>query len=516
MCHRLWVRVLLVNALVGFPIMGRAAEHVLLLSVDGLRQADLDDPALAADLPNIKALMHDGVNYTHASCAVPSDSFPCSAAWYTGAGPRTTGIYFDDTYSRALRPAGSTLATPRGAAVPFTGEIDIDPGRLDGGGDAGMHSIDGAKLPLTEIDGKLIPVYPHNYLRVNTIFEVIHAAGRRTAIIDKHPCYDLAAGPSGQGVDDLYGPESDAKLVLRQGKLLDYTTAPHEVKLKKLTKSVALSNAFDDLRVGALRNQLQGKDARGQTSPGVPALMALNLVAFNTAQKLENGGIDKNADGTPGAVSNAMHEALRHVDENIGQIVLELKERKLWAATLLVLTAKHGQSCRLGAAITLPPDTFNSVLTAHSIYVAHATQDDVGLYWLKDQSKTEQAVALLAALPAKLGIAEVLWGQHLVAAGFGDPAADDRTPDIIIKLKPEYLIHDKDKRAEHGGFSEDDVRVALIVAGGIPPHRRGTQQEAPVQSTQIAVSVLEALGLDPGQLQGARIEKTPPLPGLKD
>ena len=100
--------------------------------------------------------------------------------------------------------------------------------------------------------------------------------------------------------------------------------------------------------------------------------------------------------------------------------------------------------------------------------VAQATEDDVGLYWLRNQRDTAKAAAVLSALPPENGIAEVLWGPGLVAAGFGNPSKDDRTPDIILKLKPGFLIHDKLKRAEHGGFSDDDTHVALVLAGSVP------------------------------------------------
>ena len=48
---------------------------------------------------------------------------------------------------------------------------------------------------------------PHEYVRVNTIFEVVKAHGGRTAWTDKHPSYEWTNGPSGKGVDDFYGPE---------------------------------------------------------------------------------------------------------------------------------------------------------------------------------------------------------------------------------------------------------------------------------------------------------------------
>jgi len=42
-------------------------------------------------------------------------------------------------------------------------------------------------------------VYPHTYLRVNTIFEAARAHGLRTAWSDKHPAYEILNGPSGAG-----------------------------------------------------------------------------------------------------------------------------------------------------------------------------------------------------------------------------------------------------------------------------------------------------------------------------
>ena len=39
------------------------------------------------------------------------------------------------------------------------------------------------------------PVYPWNFVRTNTIFGVIHAAGGYTAWSDKHPAYSSVSGP---------------------------------------------------------------------------------------------------------------------------------------------------------------------------------------------------------------------------------------------------------------------------------------------------------------------------------
>jgi hypothetical protein len=102
--------------------------------------------------------------------------------------------------------------------------------------------------------------------------------------------------------------------------------------------------------------------------------------------------------------------------------------------------------------------------------------------------------------------------------GLGNPAKDSTTPDVVVTLQPGYIwvgnVLNKHKRGEHGGFSDDDTHVALVLGGGaLPKNVRGTTQTSTVHTTQIAVTVLDALGLDPSQLTGAKKEHTKPLPG---
>jgi hypothetical protein len=125
-------------------------------------------------------------------------------------------------------------------------------------------------------------------------------------------------------------------------------------------------------------------------------------------------------------------------------------------------------------------------------------------------------------LPASQIIDKILSGKDLANAGLGNPAKDSTTPDIIVTLKQGFIWVGGNpakkapfKRAEHGGFSEADTHVALIVSGGsLDQGLQGTAVNTPVTTKQIAVAALEALGLDPSKLQGANIEGTVALPGL--
>lgn len=47
-------------------------------------------------------------------------------------------------------------------------------------------------------------------LRVDTVLEVVRAAGLQTAYADKHPAYDLVRGLGGTGLSEGHFPEQAA------------------------------------------------------------------------------------------------------------------------------------------------------------------------------------------------------------------------------------------------------------------------------------------------------------------
>jgi hypothetical protein len=64
----------------------------------------------------------------------------------------------------------------------------------------------------------------------------------------------------------------------------------------------------------------------------------------------------------------------------------------------------------------------------------------------------------------------------------------------------------------HGGTGPGIRHVLLISVDGL--HQQDLAWYAPVETTQIAPTILSLLGLDPGELQAVRIEHTRVLPGL--
>jgi len=460
-----------------------AVTHVLLISVDGMHALDLTRYVASHPASTLAQLSVHGTMFTHASAAKPSDSYPGLLAIVTGGSPRSTGVFYDDSYDRALSPPGSACATV-GTEVVYDESIDLNSNALDGGG-----GIDPNALPLDPRRG-CTPVYPHQFLRVNTIFEVIKAAGLRTAWSDKHLSYELVNGPSGHGVDDLFTPEIAAPLPNGDTPDVNATDAA----------------AYDAIKVQAIINEIDGKDHTGAATVGVPAIFGMNFQTVSVGQKTA-GYLD--AAGTPSA---ALAGALDFVDASIGRMVSELKRQGLFEKTLVIVSAKHGQapidvSKRRIVGSKLIPTLVNGVQAG---LVAQATQDDIALLWLTDQSTTAAAVGVLAANQSAAGIASLLSGPGVTAL-FNDPASDSRTPDVIALVQP-GVIYTKltaTKLAEHGGFSEEDTNVPILVSG------LGLQQEqidAPVETRQIAPTILLELGLDPTALAAVRSEGTAPLP----
>ncbi len=65
--------------------------------------------------------------------------------------------------------------------------------------------------------------------------------------------------------------------------------------------------------------------------------------------------------------------------------------------------------------------------------------------------------------------------------------------------------------AEHSGMNTDDRHVLMVING---PHIPAQVQSNPVETTQVAPTILSILGLDPTALTVVRVEGTQVLPGL--
>ncbi len=528
--------------------------RVLLISIDGMHALDYENCVNGGYCPNLTALGANGINYTRTSTSRPSDSFPGLMALVSGGTPFTVGAYYDVAYDRVLAPPQNTTGNGvaggdciRGKANGTTTEYeegdDIDQTKLNGGGpyaltDGGVKSIDPTRLPRDPFNN-CAPVYPWNFVRTNTIYGVIHASGGYTAWSDKHPVYAAVSGPSGSAtpsnIDDYYSPEINSTVIALPGVTtatgLSCSPILDTAQTGSWTDSFQNIQCYDALKVNAIVNEIDGKTHDGSRQAPVPTLLGMNFQAVSVGQKLIekiNGaktfGGYTDAAGTPSA---ALLGEIQFVDASIGKMVSELKKQGLFATTLIIVTAKHGQSPidpkrfkELGNGISTTPANVLANLLPFSESPLNPdgigpTEDDISLLWLSKSSDTSTAVGLLESNAAAAGIGQIFYGPSLEtmfdAPGL-PPNGDPRTPDIIVQpyVGVVYTGSSK-KQAEHGGFAQDDANVMMLVSN---PYFQPSTVTSFVETTQVAPTILQALGLDPNSLDAVQKEGTPVLPGL--
>jgi arylsulfatase A-like enzyme len=298
------------------------------------------------------------------------------------------------------------------------------------------------------------------------------------------------------------------------------------------TDSFQNIQCYDTLKVNAILNEIDGKTHNGQSGAPVPAVFGMNFQSVSVGQKLIEHGVGSggylDAAGTP---SNLLVGEIQLVDAAIGEFVSELQRQGLLDSTLIVITAKHGQSPidpnrffpipgHSGTNGTSPANLIASLLPWSESPLnpngIGPTEDDVSLLWLTSSAQTQNAVATLEANAAQAGIGEIFCGRSITtmfnAPGIA-PGQDPRTPDIIVT--PNYGVvytGSNKKQEEHGGFSHDDTNVIMLLSN---PSFHQSTINTPVQTMQVAPTILKALGLDPNQLQSVQLEGTAVLPATQ-
>jgi Type I phosphodiesterase / nucleotide pyrophosphatase len=511
--------------------------HVLVISVDGLHQQDLAWYVRNFPHSALASLAASGVEYSNAQTPVPSDSFPGLTAQVTGGDPGVTGIYYDDTWNHDVFPAGTTDCSgpAPGGEVAYTEAADVNQNSLDAG--QGLSGLPGSILQMTADPVDVInpaalpvdpatcqPIYPNSYLKVNTIFEVVRQHGLRTAWSDKHPAYRLLSGPSGTGVQDFFTPEINSQAIgFPSGE--DWTS------------DNAATMQYDTYKVRAVLNEIDGYDHSRAHHVGVPAIFGMNFQTVSTAQKLPTsdgltGGYLRGGQ-VPGPL---LVRALGYVSTEIGAMAAEIRAQGLAASTAIIISAKHGQSPTDPGDLARVPDgpiidglnaAWSAAHPGAGDLVAFATDDDVMQLWLTDRSQAAADFAknyLLAHSAAGNDISggpvtvsssglKTVYAGAASAAFFGVPGSDPRHPDVFgIVQHGVVYTGGQAKIAEHGGADRQDRNVPILVVA--PELGRDRVIGAPVETTEIAPTILGLLGLSPSDLQAVRIEHTPALPGL--
>ncbi len=533
-----WMRVFLSSALaaslIAMPLFagpephdkgdGSQIRYVLLISVDGLHALDVANYVTAHPNSALAELSEHGITYSSANTPTNSDSFPGLLALITGGSQISHGLFYDVSYDRTIfAPTDPTCSNPAGPGNMMVFDETIDK-YING---ISQNQIDPTKLPNRIVNGKCVRMFPHDAMRSNTIFEVVKSEHGRTAWADKHPAYDIANGPSGKGVDDLFTPE-----ITNAGGFDN-------------TVSVVCTAQNDNLKVQGVLNEIRGFTHDGKTQVGVPNVFGMNFQAVSVGQKLESDNkvsdpslkcpTDTALAGKPGGYTDGrgtptevLSYALQQTDAALGKMIAALKTQGIYDSTLFIVTAKHGQT-PINPVKTNKPGHFADLVFAldnsnpigivinnagnncNSGPCGFVNDDDIALVWLPagQQGLTTAAADYFNTHAKELFIDEVMSGSELTLK-FKDPTSDSRTPDLIIR--PNYgtiYTTSQSKNAEHGGFNYSDTNVGLIVSN---PKFDPQVIKTPVATSQVAATILKALGIDPSELDAVRIEGTKPLP----
>jgi len=442
-----------------------------MFNIEGMHAFDLANWVAAHPQSALAELSTRGVTYTNAHTPV-ADPAAGLVAIATGGTPISTGIVGNNGFDRMLSSPGSQC-TVNGATLTLDKSLETPAGDFDQG-----------KLPLDPSNG-CRPIAPHQLLRVNTIFEVVHEKIGPTAWAEENVAtIDLLRGPSGKGLDDAcVFTASEAK-------------------------------EADRGRVDAVLHWVDGRDCKETRTMPVPALFGMSFTALSAAQAARGNGY---RDGT-GALSTALDESFAFVDQSIGRILRELKDRRLYDSTWIFVTAAYGQAPvdqRMFRAIPLT----RIVAVANTVKpgaVAHISGGDAAMVWLSDPAMAPAIVKAYEARAAALGIQDVLFGPRLTLTQNppGTLAGQDpRMPDIMLQpqLGVSWIASGDKSVAGYGGSLDQDTHVALLVSGA---QLTGRRDPTWVPTTQIAPLLLRALGMEKFDLQALHKEHTPALPGI--
>jgi hypothetical protein len=556
------------------PWNGSPIKHVLLISVDGLHQSDLEWFVHTYPNSEIATLVRGGMEYNNAHTQVPSDSFPGTVSLMTGGTPNVTGVYYDDAYDQDVDAPGTTSCNgqPTGGAVIYDSPDDLNSSMLDAGQNIPGIAQNPALImdmtgnPQTVLNASTFPVnpvtcqpiWPSAYLQVNTIFNVAHNAGLLTAWADKHPAYEILDGPSGNGVDDLFTPEIDSNAIEPNG--VPYPVAPDGGI--SWTDDNAATKQYDAYKVQAVINEIDGYDHSGRFPVGVPAIFGMNFQTVSTAQKLYASpsvlyGPNAQGNYTLGPVELGgyypgtdiprplLQSAMRFVNAELTRMVDALQQQGLSHSTAIILTAKHGQSplnpeqLRLinsDAVITGIDNAWNQSTGCSATctpLVVGGTDDDVWQsylavdtqaaanfveHYLWNHNASAIDYANRTVTVPHSGLAQI-WAGKAAADYFHVPVSNGRYPEVfgrvqigVIYTTPPTLTPEDYEIAEHGGGNPGDRDVPILVyaPGTVRP---GTSHQW-VETTEVAPTILKLLGLDPCALQAVQDEHTPLLPGL--
>ena len=177
------------------------------------------------------------------------------------------------------------------------------------------------------------------------------------------------------------------------------------------TDSFQNIQCYDSLKVQAVLNEINGKTHNGLSSAPRPTILGMNFQAVSVGEKLIEKSLSltggyQDSIGTP---TPSLLGEIEFTDAAIGAMVAALKSNGIYESTLIIISAKHGQSPVDSARYLGISNSTNDPITTSPATILDGagclptsespsnptgigpTEDDVSLIWLNSSVARQRA-----------------------------------------------------------------------------------------------------------------------------
>ena len=434
----------------------RAERHdvttMILISVDGLAGFYWTDPR--ARMPTLRGLARRGAVATRMQTVFPSTTWPSHASLVTGVLPHRHGVV-----------ANTILNRLTGQPEDLSGDPVYDAGDL---------------------------------FRAPALYDVAHAAGRKTAAID--------------WPGTRHSPSLDFNLpFFKDQRIFEAHTAAGVWKaIAGLGHPVERMGEWADLSKRFLKDAMVADLAAQVMSRHAPDLMMVHFLSTDSFQHLY------------GPRSPEAYWAIEYVDERVARLLASLGSDGLERVVVAVVS-DHGFlpaereiriNTRLRQLGLLEVDARDRVVRAEARFVANLGAGAV--YVLTAGNRPTLTRSLASELKGIEGIAHVWTEEAYATVGLPTPAAHPWMGDVLVDAEPGYTFVDDARnedvigpsrryRGTHGQLPTHAENAALFIAAGpgIAPGR----ELGPMASVDVAPTLAALLGLEMDDVEGRALRE---------
>jgi predicted AlkP superfamily pyrophosphatase or phosphodiesterase len=421
--------------------------RVVLISLDGFAAFYWSDPRVR--MPTLRRLAERGVVARRMECVFPSTTWPTHASMVTGVRPDRHGVV-----------ANYILNRESGRAEDLTGDPIYDADRL---------------------------------LRAPTVYDVAHAAGRRTAAVD-WPCTRRAAGL------DFNLP------FFKDQRVFESATDPDVWReLKALGLPVDRLGEWSQLPKRFLRDDVVADAAAHVLHRHAPDLLLVHFLCADSFQHLH------------GPRSPEAYWALEYVDHCVSRVLAALPSGALERDTAVLVVSDHGflssereirVNVRLRQLGLLKIDAEGRIVESRARFV---TNHGAGYVYVLDPADRPSLVRDLQSELAGLEGVTGVWGvADYAGLGLPVPDVNPMVGELVLEAAEGYAFGDEARgdhhvgppryRGNHGHRPTHPDNGAFFLAAGAGV-RRGAELGA-IMSRDVAPTVAHLLSVKLGDVEG--------------